>query len=232
MPAMSESFVDLSYRGLALGKRIKLTQVRPSTGYLEMPTPMPVGTAIGIATDDGVAIEAQVAAIHEQVGGSDRPPGMLVRPKLDADAQTWWSARVALPELAPPANPEAAPAKVTVVSRRRTGDTAVPELVDDGHNTSVMNAIDDTQVADVPVVISSRATNPGMAVVTESPNQIIDDGKRTMMMDAVDLAALGLDPSISGQMPVMTEVEDEPSGVVEASGDKVDGGKKKKKKKR
>ncbi|NVB85564.1 MAG: hypothetical protein HOV81_44785 [Kofleriaceae bacterium] len=221
---MSESFVDLSYRGLALGKRIKLTEVRPSSGYLVMPAPMPVGTVIGIASDeDGVVIEAQVAEIHEQVGGSDRAPGMLVRPKLDAEAQTWWSARVALPEIAP--KPEE-PAKVTVVSRRT--DTAVPELVDDGHNTSVMNAIDpDTQIADVPVV-SPRTTNPGMAVVTESPNQIIDDGKRTMMMDAVDLAALGLDPSISGQMPVITEVEDESSGVV----DKPDGGKKKKKKKR
>jgi hypothetical protein len=93
-----------------------------------------------------------------------------------------------------------------------------------------MEAVDP---ADVPVVIASRATNPGMAVVTESPNQIIDDGKRTMMMDAVDLAALGLDPSISGQIPVITEVVDEESsGVVETNGDKADGGKKKKKKKR
>lgn len=226
MAAMSESFVDLSYRGLALGKRIKLTQVRPTTGYLEMPTPMPVGTAISISTDDNVVLEAMVAEIHEQVGGSDRPPGMIVRPKLGADAeQSWWSARVTLPE-APLVE---APTKVTVVSRRKPGDTAVPELVDDGHNTSVMEAIDpDTQIAEVPVVVP-RTTNPGMAVVTESPNQIIDDGKRTMMMDAVDLAALGLDASSSGQIPALIEVEDESSGVVE-TGDKSDGKKKRKKK--
>src|SRR4051794_35535233 len=36
---MSDAFVDLSYRGLVLGKRIKLTQVRQASGYLEMPTP-------------------------------------------------------------------------------------------------------------------------------------------------------------------------------------------------
>lgn len=236
MPAMSESFVDLSYRGLALGKRIKLTQVRPTSGYVEMPAPMPVGTAIGIATDDGLAFEALVAEIHEQVGGSDRPPGMTVRPKLDADAQqSWWKERVSLPELAPPAKPEPraeAPGKVTVVSRRMTGEVAVPELVDDGHNTSVMAALDDTQIADVPVVVS-RATNPGMAVVTESPNQIIDDGKRTVAMDAVNLAALGLDAGASGQMAAATEVEEETSGVVETgNGDKPEGGKKKRKKKR
>ena len=43
---VSESFVDLTYRGLPLGRRIKLTQVRPSSGYLELAAPMPVGTAI------------------------------------------------------------------------------------------------------------------------------------------------------------------------------------------
>src|SRR5688572_11683667 len=61
--AMSESYVDLTYRGLALGRRVKLTQVRPSAGYLELPTPMPVGTTIAIVTDEGVALDARVLAI-------------------------------------------------------------------------------------------------------------------------------------------------------------------------
>src|SRR3954470_1653124 len=73
---MSESFVDLTYRGLSLGRRVKLAQVRPSTGYLEMPAPMPVGTKIAVVTDDGVAFDAIVNAIHEQTGGTDKPPGM------------------------------------------------------------------------------------------------------------------------------------------------------------
>jgi len=50
---VNESFVDLTYRGLSLGRRIKLTQVRPSSGYLELPSPMPVGTLVAISTDDG-----------------------------------------------------------------------------------------------------------------------------------------------------------------------------------
>src|SRR5947209_4806845 len=99
MPAMIETFVDLTYRGLPLGRRVKLTQVRPSTAYLELAAPMPVGTAIGILTDDTVAVDAQVIEVHEQ---ADAPPGMLVRPKLVGEAAlSWWQARVALPELAP-----------------------------------------------------------------------------------------------------------------------------------
>ena len=220
---MSESFVDLSYRGLALGKRIKLTQVRPTTGFLELPTPMPVGTSIGIATDDGVLLEAQVAEIHEQVGGSDKLPGMLVKPKLDTDAaRSWWSGHVALPQEKQSKEaplPDAA-GKVTVKSARMSGG-AVPELVDDGRNTAVMDALEegalDTQIADVPDSNSAipRMTDRTMAAVSAPDSApIIDDGKRTMMMDAVDLAALGLDPaSSSGSMPAMKDdAEDNGNG--------------------
>jgi hypothetical protein len=207
---MSESLVDLSYRGLALGKRIKLTQVRPTAGFLEMPIPMPVGTTIGIATDDGVLLEATVAEVHEQVTGTERAPGMMVKPKLDADAaRAWWKERVSIAEekAAPPADTEG---KVTVRSRRMS-EGGVPELVDDGRNTAVMEVMDDAAAA---------------AAVSDTPPEeqatIIDDGKRTMMMDAIDLEALGLDPAASSGS--MSTVTDEDSGPTS--------GKKKKKKKR
>lgn len=104
---MIESFVDLTYRGLALGRRIKLTSVRPTTGYLELPMPMPVGTLIAINTDEGVQLEATVTVIHEQVGGSERVPGMIVKPSLaDEAAGSWWKARVSLPEESDPRPPE------------------------------------------------------------------------------------------------------------------------------
>ena len=103
---MSESFVDLSYRGLALARRVKLTQVRPSTGYVEMPTPMPVGTHVAITTDDGVAIEAIVAEIHEQIAGATHTPGMLVKPALDGAGADWWKARVVAPDPEPPVDPD------------------------------------------------------------------------------------------------------------------------------
>src|SRR3569833_2416655 len=58
--AMSESFVDLTYRGLTLGRKVKLTQVRPSSGILEHVSPMLVGTSIVIASDDGSLFDAVV----------------------------------------------------------------------------------------------------------------------------------------------------------------------------
>jgi hypothetical protein len=202
MPAMSESFVDLSYRGLALARRVKLTQVRPASGYLEMPAPMPVGTTIGIATDEGVLLEAQVTEVHEQVSGSERPPGMLVKPNLAVDAaESWWRGRLGpgaeREKQAKPAPPADADGKVTVVSPRMSGQAAVPELVDDGRSTAVMEAIrdnaPDTEIADVPHDTISppiRDTTPA-----REPVPVEDESKRTMAMDAVDLAALGLGKS-------------------------------------
>jgi hypothetical protein len=94
---VNESFVDLTYRGLSLGRRLRLTQVRPTTGYVELPAPMPVGTPVAIATDDGAGFEATVIEIHEQVGGSERPPGMTVAPALATEAaEAWWRARITL----------------------------------------------------------------------------------------------------------------------------------------
>jgi hypothetical protein len=184
---MSESFVDLSYRGLALARRVKLTQVKPSTGYVEMPTPMPVGTRVAIATDDGVSIDAIVAEIHEQVGGATVTPGMLVKPALDGAAADWWKARVTAPD--PVVDPEELRRTDpmldtrTIVGKRMSGEIAVPELIDDGRDTGVMDAIQ-------------------------------DDGKSTMMMDAVDLEALGLDPNArpSGEFAVVGPpiVDDDP----------------------
>lgn len=170
---MSDSFVDLSYRGLALARRVKLTQVKPSSGYVEMPTPMPVGTAVAIATDDGVSIDAIVAEIHEQVGGASTTPGMLVKPALEGGAADWWKARVTAPD------PEDLRATDPMLN---TTIVAVPVAIEDAADTGVMEAIQ-------------------------------DDGKATMMMDAVDLAALGLDPNArpSGELTAASPPIDDDS---------------------
>jgi hypothetical protein len=192
-----ESFVDLNYRGLSLGRRIKLTQVRPTTGYLEHPTPMPVGTHVAISTDEGVSFDAVVTHVHEQVGGSDKAPGMTVRPALADDrASSWWTARVALPELEPP-KPVTRPRAITVRPRSHTipepskevadptaiVDDVSDEIIDDGKKTTLMDAVDPELIAQ----LTSRTTTG------EQP--VIDDGKKTTVMDAVDpelLAQLGM----------------------------------------
>jgi hypothetical protein len=188
---MSESFVDVTYRGLSLARRAKLAQVRPSTGYLEVPQPMPVGSAIAIITDDTVALDATVVEVHEQVAGSELPPGMLVRPKLDGEAaQRWWKARVTLTELEPTAKPRAfgtpPPIPVVLVQKRMTNPgIGVPQIIEDGHDTGVMDAIDPALV-DEPEPAAS-----------ESVPKLVDDGKKTTAMAAVDLAALGLETAVT-----------------------------------
>ena len=221
---MIESFVDLTYRGLSLGRRVKLTQVRPSTGYVETPAPMPVGTAISIATDDGITLDAVVMAIHEQVGGSERVPGMVVAPALADEArQSWWKERVALPE-EPPASTRVKP--VTVRPRSQTiaepphpepvdpPTLAMPVIEDDeaqGRATTVMNAIDQDTLERL-----TRSSDEVPAISTTGDHEVVDDGKKTMMMDAIDPAALGLDMG-SGPMAAASDDEDESDDSPKAS---------------
>jgi len=192
---MTESFVDLTYRGLSLGRRVKLAQVRPSTAYLELPAPMPVGTHIAVITDDTVAFDAIVTEIHEQTGGSERPPGMTIAPKLDGEAAlAWWKVRVTLPELAPPAPrvaPPVVPQVVVVAPRPTNPGMGVPELIDDGRETGVIDAVEPE----------------------ESTPKLVDDGRQTIAMNAVDLAALGLDPGSSDSgMPAVEDDDGDGNG--------------------
>ncbi len=179
-----ESFVDLTYRGLPLGRRIKLTQVRPSTGYLEMPTPMPVGTSIAIATDDGLALDAVVTQIYEQVGGSDRVPGMIVRPALaDETAASWWKARVALPEATAPTAPQRAK-PMTVRPRSHT----VPQPIATPLTTEVTATKELSVYVAETLTTEVTATKELSVYVAEMPSAAApapESGKRTMVMDAV-----------------------------------------------
>jgi len=222
-----ESFVDLSYRGLSLGRRIKLTQVRPSTGYLEHPTPMPVGTAVSIATDDGIVLEAVVTHVHEQVGGSDKVPGMTVKPALaEQQLQAWWRERVALPELEPPKRVERS-RPITVRPRTHTVPTPPPPAAVALDRPTLVDAVVVDVPVDPPEIAMSKKTMVMNAVdqellenLTRNPNdierltrstgehEIVDDGKQTLMMEAVDPAALGLDVTASGSMAAADDEDD------------------------
>ncbi len=198
-----ESFVDLAYRGLSLGRRVKLTQVRPSTGYLETPAPMPVGTTIAIATDDGHNLEAMVTSIHEQVGGSDRAPGMTVKPTLEGAIAAWWKERVALPDEEPPA-----PARAKSVTVRPRTNTVV-EDVPAGANAAPAAPAKPTTTAPMPT--ATPAVDPAMAAALAAASQTVaqaslpveDAGGRTIVMPAVDPSALEkLVRTTSDEIPV------------------------------
>lgn len=196
-----ESFVDLAYRGLSLGRRVKLTQVRPSTGYLETPAPMPVGTMIAIATDEGHDLEAMVTAIHEQVGGSDKHPGMTVKPTLEGAVAAWWKERVALPDEEPPAPTPTRSKPVTVRPRSNTVVEATP--------AGAMTPPRPTTTAPMPA--APAAVDPAMAAALAAASQTVaqasppveDAGGRTIVMPAVDADMLEkLTRTTSDEIPV------------------------------
>jgi len=146
---MGECFVDVSYRGLEVGRRLRIRDFAADRAYVEGPTPMPVGTPLEIATDEGLRIPAVVARVHEQTGGSDQAPGMRVTPTLAGDAQAWWQARTAeLPAPAEDPEPEPAAAEPAEAAEEpaqaepAAEDAAAHPVVDDGKRTTVMSAVE------------------------------------------------------------------------------------------
>lgn len=255
---MIESFVDLTYRGLSLGRRVKLSQVRPSSGYLETPAPMPVGTRIQIATDEGPVLQATVKSIHEQTGGSDKAPGMTVAPDLASEAvESWWRARVAYPDEAPSvAAPVVGrtPSQVTVRPRSHTTPEPIPAMLaadpepPNGKTIAMAAVVPDPEPTAKDAVPEAKATTVMNAVDQElleslsrpsgeierlvgstGEHEIVDDGKRTTIMEAIDPAALGLETSASGSFPAM---DADTSEIPVVSDDKKPGGPAKKKRKR
>lgn len=221
---MSETFVDLTYRGLSLGRRIKLARVRATNGYLEHPTPMPVGTAVAIVTDDGLTFEAVVEAIHEQVGGAAEPPGMRVKPVFATDQlSAWWSRHVE-PEAPAPersavvtVRPRSAtiPQPTPAIELAETPAAPTPAVAFPIHTIPGTLQLPPQAVASEPAPPRGGATTMVMPVIDQellaqltksdeienltrrtSEHEVIDDGMRTSVMDAVDPAALGLDVSM------------------------------------
>lgn len=92
---MSETFVDVRSQGLEVGTRLRLTEMGPTSAYLEHPLPMPVGAELRVAAGDEIDFGVVVVRVHEQVGGAERPPGMFVRVvELSSAAEAWWKERV------------------------------------------------------------------------------------------------------------------------------------------
>ena len=208
---VGESFVDLTYRGLPLGRRIKLTQIRPSTAYLELPAPMPVGTRIAMATDDGVAIDAVVTQVHEQAAGSEQQPGMTIAPGFsEAAAVAWWKERVALPELAPPSAPPQRSAPMAVIPPTQTGAPPSPahaEGAEEAPITTPMPAVEAAQEAPASADPAGGSLDQELLGGAAEP-PLVDDGKKTVMMQSIDISALGLEAGGSGQFAAVGESDE------------------------
>ncbi len=69
-------FVDVTYRGLRVATRARLTESAPGTGFVEVEAPLPVGTSIKLGGD--TAGDARVTGVVEQEAGAKSPPGMRI----------------------------------------------------------------------------------------------------------------------------------------------------------
>lgn len=236
MAAMAgEVFVDVTYRGLELGRRLKLREVGPSTAYLEHGTPMPVGAQVLLATDEGLSIPVTVVRVHEQVAGAEMPPGMRVQASgLEGPAAAWWRDLVsrddpqipeqevapmarprplAPPPMAPPPAPDQADvtAQPSAPATEKTPVVTEPEPAppEDERPTTIMTAV--APPADV------EQTDPGAA--RGGNGHTTDHGpSRTTVMSAQEIReAIGTDPSApapseSGGSPDSTDDEVTSSG--------------------
>lgn len=173
---MSEAFVDVTYRGLEVGRRLKLTQVGPSTAYLEHGTPMPVGAQVELAVGDGLTIPAVVLRVHEQVAGADQAPGMRVRAAgLDGAAAGWWQERVSCADPVIPeeqATPTPRTTQVAVVAAGPGVKTSAPEA-----KTVMMAAVAPPPDVEPEVAVEMEADEP--------PDEAEDEAPKTIMMEAV-----------------------------------------------
>jgi hypothetical protein len=105
-----ELFVDVTYRGLELGRGLKLAEIGPSTAFLHHATPMPVGAVLELHDEDGTTIPVRVSRIWEQTANAERDPGMrVVVEALSGPAKDWWEARVSSDDPAPAILPQPEP---------------------------------------------------------------------------------------------------------------------------
>jgi hypothetical protein len=195
--------------------------------------PMPVGTQISISTDEGVTLEATVAQIHEQVGGSDRVPGMIVKPVLAAEvASSWWQARVGLPEEerpergrsitvrprthtvpAPPPTPEPRPLAKEVTETKElsvfVAEQPVVQIPDPVPLSQEVTATKELSVyvAETPAPMAGSQADLAVPQYEEPPLRPKikeEDVKRTMVMNAVDQELLAKLTSSDGEVEHLT----------------------------
>jgi hypothetical protein len=218
---MQETFVDVTWRGLEVGKRVKLRAIHPADAYIDHTTPMPVGTSLVVKTDEGLEIEVTVARVHEQVGGSSETPGMQVVPQLEGAAAAWWQARaeeVPVPAAQEPpagsADPRAAiTAKPTLTMSAVEVERAMSavrgsDAEPDAARTEVMGAVD-------PAALGLDGDDGGGVVQDDG---LVDDGRRTAVMSAIDVSAIVAAAEADTSGPVSNggngaaDADDGPSG--------------------
>jgi|SRR5215470_10853476 len=138
-------FVDVTYRGLRVATRARLTESAPGTGFVEVEAPLPVGTQIKLSGD--TTEDARVTGVVEQEAGAKSPPGM----------------RIVWGEKAAPAKPVAVPeaegvAPTETAAVAEPAAAAEPESAAESESES---AAESESVSESVTASASDSTPPG-----------------------------------------------------------------------
>lgn len=183
----AEQIVDVRYRGLEVGTRLRLFEFGPTTAYLETAQPMPVGTVLSIEAEGGLVFEATVLRVQEQVAGAEHPPGMCVRAAVEGAVADWWKGNVAgadptypEPAIEVVAPPEPAP---ELAANEASGPSdGVPR---EGASDNSARATAVMDVSEIQAVIAAGGDVADLLGDGDDP-----DARPTMEMPAVDVKAI------------------------------------------
>jgi len=143
--------VDVSYRGLSVGAGLRMRDFGPTTAYVELAQPMPVGAQLEVVAD-GVRFAARVVHVRERTEGGEIGAMRIAVDDIAADARAWWDALVTTEDPAPapappPAQPEPEPEPEVAAAPEPVADDAtdaIPEEVSqpEARRTLMMSAAD------------------------------------------------------------------------------------------
>ena len=162
---MSEVLIDVTWRGLEVGRQVPLRELTDEHGRVDVALPMPVGSALSLRAG-GLEIPATVTRVLEQTSGGGETPGMVVAPTLDSPARAWWSARAAELEAAVPPSPPTSDEPIVTVAPIDPAST--PTMVFHAVQLSDIKAGVSTSLAHSVAAppVSSPVTSPVTAPVT------------------------------------------------------------------
>lgn len=222
---MGEAFIDLFYRGLSLGSRARMTHIDGRSAYVELPGPMPIGTALSIQVD-GLVIPARVIEIVEQTAGSERAPGMKVKPALEGEAERkWWASasggELPVEEGRPAAKPvvEAKPAEAKpAVEAKPVEAKPAAVLVEDDAPAEEVKRSEVSVLPEPPMVAEERPREPSPAASAHDTVEMQAMPEHLAAAIAASEESTDVHPVVAdgGDATVDAPVTDEPSGVVDA----------------
>jgi hypothetical protein len=167
---MSEVRIDVTWRGLEVGRQVPLHSVTDASGRIDVPLPMPVGSALALRVGDGLEIPAVVSRVHEQSSAGGETAGMIVRPTLDDGSRGWWAARAEESAAEVPAPATSTPDDEAVVVIVAPADpTARPTMVFQAVKLSEVPAVPSASPATTAALAAPAPAAPAPTPAWRSP---------------------------------------------------------------